>query len=286
MLALSRAYVFSRGPDGDKSARGEHLGIGGTFRGDLAGKLILFNGNERDQLLAGRTVLTPRAWHHVVLVRDGRKVRVHLDGRAEPEISAEFEHTVPAGEQTVFLGGRNDGLFGLEGRLDEVALYDRALTAEEIAAHYEASALAPPIAAPEPAPAPALAVDSQPLSPLDSLKKIHVRNGYGVELVAAEPLTMDPVAIDWDSAGRMWVVEMADYPLGSDGNGKPSGRVRVLDDTDGDGRYDRSTLFADGLIFPPVCSPGGTESSSPRRLMSSTCATPMAMEKRTRARCW
>jgi len=243
-------YVFSRGPDGDKAARGEHLGIGGTFRGDLTGKLMLFNGNERDQVLAGRTTLAQRAWHHVVLVRDGRKVRVHLDGRAEPEITADFEHTVPAGEQTIFFGGRNDGLFGLEGRLDEVALYERALTTEEIATHYQASALTPPAPPPAAAPAPVTAVESQPLSPLDSLKKIHVQNGYGVELVAPEPLTIDPVAIDWDAAGRLWVVEMADYPLGMDGKGKPGGRVRVLDDTDSDGRYDKSALFADGLSFP------------------------------------
>ncbi|MEQ1858925.1 MAG: PVC-type heme-binding CxxCH protein [Chthoniobacteraceae bacterium] len=92
--------------------------------------------------------------------------------------------------------------------------------------------------------------ESQPLSPLDAMKKLQIRAGYGVELVAAEPLTIDPVAIDWDTAGRLWVVEMADYPLGMDGNGKAGGRVRVLDDTDGDGRYDKSTLFADGLNFP------------------------------------
>ena len=59
--------------------------------------------------------------------------------------------------------------------------------------------------------------ESPPLSPLESVKKIHVRNGYGVELVASEPLTMDPVAIDWSPDGRLWVVEMADYPLGLDG---------------------------------------------------------------------
>ena len=238
-------YVFSRGPDGDKAARGEHLGIGGIFRGDLVGKLILFNGNERDEVLAGRTALALRAWHHVVFVREGKRVRVHLDGRAEPEIAGDFVNTVPAGEGSIFLGGRSDNLFGLEGRVDEVALYDRALTTQEVAAHFQASALTPAVAAALP-PTPT----SQPLSPLDSLKKIHVRNGYGVELVAAEPLTIDPVAIDWDTAGRLWVVEMADYPLGMDGKGAPGGRVRVLEDTDGDGRYDKSTLFADGLNFP------------------------------------
>lgn len=88
------------------------------------------------------------------------------------------------------------------------------------------------------------------LSPADSLKKIHVPPGFFAELMAAEPLVVDPVAIDWDTAGRLWVVEMADYPLGMDGKGKPGGRVRVLEDTNGDGRYDKSTLFAEGLNFP------------------------------------
>jgi len=134
-------YAFSRGPDGNKAARGEHLGIGGTFRADLPGRLILFNGNERDELLVGRTALVLRAWHHVVLVREGANVRVHLDGRAEPEIAGVFSHTVPPGEQTVFVGGRNDGLFNFEGKLDEVALYPRALTPGEIAAHYKAAAI-------------------------------------------------------------------------------------------------------------------------------------------------
>src|SRR6185503_720746 len=134
-------YAFSRGLDGDRLARGEHLGIGGTFRQDLTGKLILFNGNERDELLVGRAALGLRAWHHVVLVREGAKVRVHLDGRTEPEMAGAFNHTVPPGEQTVFIGGRNDGLFNFEGKLDEVALYARPLAPGEIAEHYKVSAV-------------------------------------------------------------------------------------------------------------------------------------------------
>ena len=237
-------YVYSRGPDGDEKARGEHLGIGGTHMPHLAGRLFLFNGNERDQVWGGRTTLALRAWHHVVLVREGERVRVHLDGRLEPEIEGVFEHTVPSGERSLFMGGRNDGLFNFEGKLDEIAMYQRALIPSEISEHYQSSALTPPdkVAATKP---------MQPaLSPEASLKKIHIRDGYRVELMVSEPLTVDPVAIDWDTSGRLWVVEMSDYPLGMDGKGKAGGRVRMIGDSDGDGTYDRQTLFAEGLTYP------------------------------------
>jgi putative membrane-bound dehydrogenase-like protein len=75
---------------------------------------------------------------------------------------------------------------------------------------------------------------------------IRVPPGMTVELVASEPMVKDPVAFDWSSDGRLWVVEMADYPLGVEGGG----RVRVLEDLDGDGKYDRSTVFLDGLSYP------------------------------------
>ncbi|MCA9264697.1 MAG: c-type cytochrome [Planctomycetales bacterium] len=89
-----------------------------------------------------------------------------------------------------------------------------------------------------------------PLAPDQARQAIHVRAGYRVELLAAEPLVQDPVAIDWGIDGKLWVAEMADYPLGLDGQGKPGGRVRYLEDLDGDGVYDRSTLFLEGLSFP------------------------------------
>ena len=89
-----------------------------------------------------------------------------------------------------------------------------------------------------------------PRSPEDSLRAIRVRPGFRVELVVQEPLVRDPIAFDWSADGRLWVVEMGDYPEGLDGKGKPGGVVRVLGDSDGDGRYDRSTVFLDGLGFP------------------------------------
>jgi hypothetical protein len=80
----------------------------------------------------------------VVFVREGGNVRVHLDGRREPEISGAFSHAVPSGEQSIFVGGRGDGQFNFEGKLDEVALYPRALAPDEITAHYQISGLTPP----------------------------------------------------------------------------------------------------------------------------------------------
>ncbi|HVY69040.1 MAG TPA: PVC-type heme-binding CxxCH protein, partial [Verrucomicrobiae bacterium] len=68
--------------------------------------------------------------------------------------------------------------------------------------------------------------------------------------VAAEPLVIDPVAYDWGPDGKFWVVEMRDYPLGLDGHGKAGGVIKYLEDTDGDGRYDKATVFLDGVNFP------------------------------------
>ncbi|MGB7343253.1 MAG: PVC-type heme-binding CxxCH protein [Pirellulaceae bacterium] len=89
-----------------------------------------------------------------------------------------------------------------------------------------------------------------PRSPDVSLDSIRVRPGFTIQQVACEPLVMDPVAIDFGPDGKLWVVEMADYPLGIDDKGKPGGRVRYLTDTDEDGVYDQSTLFLEDIAFP------------------------------------
>lgn len=94
------------------------------------------------------------------------------------------------------------------------------------------------------------APEVSPMSPEESLAATHVRPGYELQLVASEPLVKDPVAIAWGADGRLWVAEMADYPYGMDGKGKPGGRIRCLRDTNGDGKYDQSTLFLDNISFP------------------------------------
>jgi putative membrane-bound dehydrogenase-like protein len=235
-------YLFSRGKDGDRQAVGEHLGIGGNHHDVVPGVLFFYTGNEVGEVVAGTTRLALRDWHHVTLVRDGRKLAVYLDGKPEIETEVDWTLSDPDGFP-IFVGGRCDHLFGLEGKTDEVAVFDRPLSAAEVAHHFQISQRVAP-SAPLPQP------DSPPLSLDQSLQRIHLPEGFEVEVVAAEPLVKDPVAFDWDSSGRLWVVEMADYPLGIDGQGSAGGRVRVLSDTDDDGRYDSATLFADGLSFP------------------------------------
>jgi putative membrane-bound dehydrogenase-like protein len=79
-----------------------------------------------------------------------------------------------------------------------------------------------------------------------ALKTFAIADGFEIELFAAEPLISSPVAMDVDERGRMFVVEMPGYPLDVSG----SGRIKRLEDTDGDGRPDRATVFAEGLRLP------------------------------------
>src|SRR5262249_39766609 len=83
-----------------------------------------------------------------------------------------------------------------------------------------------------------------------ALAAFHLKPGFRVELVASEPLVLDPVAIDFGTDGKLWVCEMRDYPTGIDGHWKPGGEIRVLQDRDRDGRYETSTTFLDSLPLP------------------------------------
>lgn len=92
---------------------------------------------------------------------------------------------------------------------------------------------------------------SPPLAPAEALKTFRMPPGYRLELVAAEPLVQEPVAMDWDVAGRLWIVEMPGFMADITGSNErdPIGRIVVLEDSDDDGRMDRRTVFADGLVL-------------------------------------
>lgn len=95
----------------------------------------------------------------------------------------------------------------------------------------------------------AFALDG-PLTPEQAIASFKLEPGLKIELVAAEPLVIDPVAVAWDESGKMFVAENRGYPVGP-GKGKPpEGKIALLEDTDGDGKYDKRTTFAEGLTFP------------------------------------
>ena len=132
-------YLFSRGRDGVRGAGGDHLGIGGGH--SAAGKLIFYNGDKLKELLCGKTMVRPKTWHHLAMVRDARRVTAYLDGKAEPEISGEMAVGCPGDIKHVFIGGRSDNFANFEGKIDEVAIYGRALPVAEIAEHHALAGL-------------------------------------------------------------------------------------------------------------------------------------------------
>lgn len=95
---------------------------------------------------------------------------------------------------------------------------------------------------------------AMPQSAADEAKTFHLPPGYHAELVASEPLVVDPIFIDWDANGRMWVIEevgyMPELNPSNEREREPVGRIVVLEDTDGDGKMDKRTVFADGLVLP------------------------------------
>jgi mono/diheme cytochrome c family protein len=95
--------------------------------------------------------------------------------------------------------------------------------------------------------------DTSPVrSPDEEMKTFVLPPGFHVELVASEPMIEEPILVDWDTDGRLWVVELLGYmqDLPATNEREPSGRVSVLEDTNGDGRMDKKTVFLDGLVLP------------------------------------
>jgi len=98
--------------------------------------------------------------------------------------------------------------------------------------------------------------NSEPLTADQEARTFALPEGFRIELVAKEPNVIDPVALAFDEQGRLYVAEMFGYPNGGRGTGRiTSGRIRCLEDRDGDGFYEHSTVYAEGLRFPTGVMP-------------------------------
>ena len=90
-----------------------------------------------------------------------------------------------------------------------------------------------------------------PLTPQESVKLIQVPVGFKLELVASEPDIINPIDMNWDEKGRLWVIETVDYPnTVRDEQGVGDDKIKILEDTDGDGKADKVIVFADQLNIP------------------------------------
>src|SRR4051812_29184491 len=118
---------------------------------------------------------------------------------------------------------------------------------------------APARSNPGPSPITTTLTAPSPVLPRTNLvAQFQIKRGFRIELVASDPLVCAPAALAFDESGRLFVAEMRDYP--DKRNQTPHlGRIRMLQDTDGDGVYDSSTIYADELATPSaiICYGGG-----------------------------
>ncbi|HWK57798.1 MAG TPA: PVC-type heme-binding CxxCH protein [Parapedobacter sp.] len=91
--------------------------------------------------------------------------------------------------------------------------------------------------------------------PRNELQSFQIAEGFEVSLFAAEPLVAKPIQMNWDAQGRLWVITSTAYPLSKTGE-EANDKVFILEDTDGDGVADKSTVFAEGLVQPTGVLPG------------------------------
>ena len=115
----------------------------------------------------------------------------------------------------------------------------------------------------------AITSGQKPLTPEQSIKLAHVPTGFDVSLFASEPDIVNPIHIAWDHRGRAFVVETVDYPNNLQAGNIGQDRIRLCEDTNGDGRADKFTLFADKLSIPTsmVCANGGVISTNGTQML-------------------
>ena len=198
--------------------------------------------------MEGMATVPSRKWHHIAVVDRSGNYQLWVNGVKYLDEQSEFKRRGGSPPMKLTFGGSENGLIDFAGKLDEIAFFNRALKGEEIQQHFKA-------ANPSNQKQASGSVEVKPLSAAESMAVTHVAEGFELQLVVDEPLVRDPVAFDWGPDGELWVAEMADYPMGMDNKGKHGGRVRLVSDSNGDGRYDKSTVFLDGLSFPAGVMP-------------------------------
>ena len=100
--------------------------------------------------------------------------------------------------------------------------------------------------------------DIPPVEPDKVLDTFRIKKGFRVELVAHEPMVVDPIQMAFDEDGRLYIVEMRWYQSETRTDlmfDERIGRIRLLEDLNGDGRFDKSTIFADKLRYPSAVIP-------------------------------
>ncbi|MDA1051720.1 MAG: hypothetical protein O3C40_14720 [Planctomycetota bacterium] len=120
-------WLFSRGHDLSRGADGEHLGLGGGE--NHPGQLVFHDGNN---IVAGSTQIGRWTWNHLLFILDGEQVRIHLNGDAAPEIETTISANNRVSIDELFFGGHCSGAASWEGRLDEVAVFDRTVSVAEL----------------------------------------------------------------------------------------------------------------------------------------------------------
>jgi hypothetical protein len=167
-------YFFSRGAELPPNDHGDHFGISGTS-GGKPGRLLFYNGLANKTTITGSEILKVNHWYHVAMVRKGESVSLYLNGDSKGGGSGAAKLGYPSGANLVYVGGRRDNFANFRGQLQEAAIFDRALSGEEIARHYTAASL----------------VDAQ--SPTGKLNS-HAK--YAEAILASQPMVYWPLRTD------------------------------------------------------------------------------------------
>ncbi len=124
-------WLFSRGRNLGLTPPNDYLGLGGIKH---PGKLVASSQSDlkESELRVGSTQIERWTWNHVALIRSGNQIRVHLNGAPKPEIQFEASTQFNSSIDQFFFGGRSDNVSNWEGKIDEVSLFDRPLSAKEI----------------------------------------------------------------------------------------------------------------------------------------------------------